>query len=386
MKIKYYMYAACLFLGMNLLTACSDDDAPVTEPTDPTEKPDEGNNGNTEDIDVSNMTLKEACKDKFLVGAAITYDDVKDNPTDFWANEQEVLKKHFNALTAEGAMKWNKIQNEKGVYTFDEADAMVDFAERNGMKMIGHCLIWHTALPDWVWKNKNGGDVDKQTLLNNMRDHINKVVGRYKGRILGWDVANEVFNDDGTYRNSPYYRILGEKYLIEAYKMVKEADPDCELYYNDFQLEFTPKRKAVLRLIGQLRERGIELDAVGLQAHMWMTTPSVENYDNLFQSFKAMGMKVMITEWDLSVTSKENDIYPNGLPKDIDAKWNQRMLDFFKVFLKYDEIITRVATWGVSDSHSWKNEGCTNYPLLFDRQQNAKPCVEEMMKAALADK
>lgn len=384
MKTNYsarIKWVICLCIGMGLC-GCGGDDTPVTDPTDPTEKPD---NGNTGDIDVSNMSLKEACKDKFLIGAAVQGRHVEDSPTESFAGEQELLKKHFNALVAEGAMKWRSIHPEKNTYTWEEADAIMDFAEKNNMKVTGHCLIWQTALPDWVWKNDKGGDVSKETLKQNMREHIFAVMGRYKGKIIGWDVVNEAFMSDGTYRETPFYRILGEEYIVWAYQCAKEADPDCELYYNDFELYYTPKRKAVLKLIGQLREHGIELDAVGLQAHMWMNTPSLEVYENLLQSLKSMGVKVMITEWDMSLVNKDNDIYPNGLPKDVDAKWNQRVADFFKLFLKYDDIITRVTTWGVSDSHSWKNDGCTDYPLLFDRQQKPKSAVDEMMKAALAD-
>lgn len=381
MKMKYFIGIACLCVGMNMLCACGDDDTLIA---DPTETPDDGNADN---IDVSNMTLKEACKDKFLFGAAMSDIHLEENPRDeYYLREQEVLQKHFNHLVAERCMKWEFIHPKKDEYNWDKADVLMQFAQRNNMQVTGHCLIWHTALPDWVWKSPDGSDVSKETLKQNMKEHITTVVGRYKGRILGWDVVNEAFNSDGTYRNTPYYRILGEEYIIWAYQCVKEADPDCELYYNDFELYYTPKRKAVLRMIGQLREHGIELDAVGLQAHMWMNNPSLEVYENLLQSLKSMGVKVMITEWDLSVTDKNNDIYPNGLPKDVDAKWNNRIVDFFKLFLRYDDIITRVTTWGISDNHSWKNDGCTNYPLLFDREQKAKPCVDEMMKAALADK
>lgn len=380
----------CLFLSLILCYACSDDN-PIGDGKQPIELPDEETDGGYLDdidlssIDVSNKTLREVCEGKFLFGAAVQYTQIENDPKDYNVGEQELLKKHFNALVAEGDMKWKSIHPEKDTYNWEKADAIVDFAEKNGMAVTGHCLIWHSALPDWVWKKENGGDLSPEKVKQNMKDHITAVVERYKGRIKGWDVVNEAFNADGSYRDTPFYRILGKGYILWAFQCIKEADPDCELYYNDFELYYTPKRQAVLKMIGELRDHGIELDAIGLQAHMWRTTPTLEIYENLIRTFRDIGMKVMITEWDMSFVDKNNDIYPNGLPKDVEAEWNQRVFDFFKLFLKYKDTITRVTTWGISDSHSWRNDGCTDYPLLFDRKQNPKGAVEMMMKVAIAD-
>lgn len=353
-------------------------------------QPDDGTVPQGPEIDLADMTLKEACKDRFLIGAAITEQHVMANPEGFWAKEQEVLKKHFSAIVAEGAMKWKAIHPEKDVYDWTTADAMVEFAEKNGMEITGHCLIWHTSLPDWVWQNPDGTDVSPEVLKQNMKDHITTVMQHFGDRILGWDVVNEAFeSESGNYReDSPFYRILGPEFIDWAYQCAVEAMKEggftCELYYNDFQLEISSKRQAVLQLVERLRGKGIELDAVGVQAHLFMGYPSVESYDNMFFEFMKAGIKVMITELDLKVSSKEND-YPEGLPEELDAQWNQRMTDFFKVFLKYDYMIPRVGTWGVSDSHSWLNDGCTDYPLLFDRDQQPKPCVGEIMRLALED-
>lgn len=395
MKIKYLtsiIWVACLLFSMTLCYACNDDDTPKDDSEQPTEENPDGKTegGYLDDvdlsgIDVSNKTLKEVCEGKFLFGAAVQYSHIIDNPEGSRLGEQALLKKHFNAVVAEGDMKWKVIHPEKEVYDWEKADALVDFAEKNNMAVTGHCLIWHTALPDWVWKKAGGGNVTPEELKQNMKTHITTVMQRYKGRIKGWDVVNEAFNSDGTYRDTPFYQILGKEYIIWAFQCAKEADPDCELYYNDFELYHTPKRQAVLRLIGELRDNGVELDAVGLQAHMWRTTPALDVYENLIRTFRDAGVKVMITEWDMSFVNKDNDLYPNGLPKDVEAEWDQRVFKFFKLFLKYKDAITRVTTWGISDSHSWRNDGCTDYPLLFDRQQEPKGAVELMMKAAIAD-
>ena len=325
MNMKNIVYEALsLVFCMCLSMACAKGD---------NGQPDDGTVPQGPEIDLSDMTLKEACKGRFLIGAAITEQHVMANPEGFWAKEQEVLKKHFSAIVAEGAMKWKAIHPEKDVYDWTTADAMVEFAEKNGMEITGHCLIWHTSLPDWVWQNPDGTDVSPEVLKQNMKDHITTVMQHFGDRILGWDVVNEAFeSESGNYReDSPFYRILGPEFIDWAYQCAVEAMKEggftCELYYNDFQLEISSKRQAVIQLVERLRGKGIELD----------------------------------------------------------AQWNQRMTDFFKVFLKYDYMIPRVGTWGVSDSHSWLNDGCTDYPLWFDRDQQPKPCVGEIMRLALED-
>lgn len=384
MKINKLIWVRLITFSFFLTTACyacSDDSD--TSLDIPTEEPGNG----MDDIDVSGVTLKEAIGDKFLFGAAVNPWQLDINSSkEENRREGEVVLKHFNALVAESVMKWRSIHPDKEKYTFEDADAIVKFAEENGMTVIGHTLVWHTALPDWVWKDvSTGKDLSAEQLKENMRSHINTVVSRYKGRIKGWDVVNEAFNDDGTYRESPFYRILGKEYIPLAYQYAHEADPDAELYYNDFELYHSTKCRAVLQLIGELKAKGLPITAIGMQGHMWMNNPTVEMYENTILAFKSAGVKVMVTEWDMSVANGQN-IYPNGLPKDVEAKWTQRMIDFFKLFLKYKDVVTRVSTWGVSDSHSWLNEKCTDYPLLFDRQQQPKPVVEMMIRAALADK
>jgi endo-1,4-beta-xylanase len=140
-------------------------------------------------------------------------------------------------------MKWEVIHPEPDTYDFDAADAFVDFAERNDMRVIGHTLVWHSQTPHWVFEDEDGEPLGRDALIERMRDHINTVAGRYAGRIHGWDVVNEALNEDGTLRESPWYRIIGEDYLQLAFEFAAEADPDAELYYNDYSLENAPKRE-----------------------------------------------------------------------------------------------------------------------------------------------
>lgn len=402
MKINKIIWNSMMLLALScssIFMACSDDTLENTpQGGDGEEQIDGSEEEELPDIDVSNMTLKEAIGDKFLIGAAVQAKHI--NPPaddDTFIRENEVFKKHFNALVCEGDMKWrnlianydmNKKDNDITQYDFSRADQYVKFAEENNMTVTGHCLVWHTTLPNEVWQNPNGSDKTKEEVDANMKYHINTVLSHFKGKIKGWDVVNEAFNSDGTFRSTPFYRIMGEDYIIKAFKYAHEADPDIELYYNDFELYYTPKRQAVLKLIGDLRKEGIEI-SVGLQAHMWMENPTVEIYENLIRSLRDAGVKVMITEWDISVVAGK-DLYPNGLPIDVNDTWTKRVLDFFRLFLKYKDTITRVTTWGVSDSHSWKNQDdngkpIKDYCLLFDREQNPKPVVEMMMKVAAAE-
>jgi endo-1,4-beta-xylanase len=230
-----------------------------------------------------------------------------------------------------------------------------------------------------------------------MRDHIHTVVGRYKGRIKGWDVINETFEDNGDLRYfSPFVRIIGEDFIPLAFQFAHEADPDAELYYNDYSMFLPGRRDAVVKMIRSLKEKGIRIDAVGMQAHYGMDYPEISEVEKSIQAFIAEGVNVMITEFDLSALpsaeSQSANIsdteeyqaslnpYVDGLPEDVSAAWNARMQDFFELFLKYQDNITRVTMWGLTDGESWKNgfpiRGRTDYPLLYDRNHQPKPVVE----------
>ena len=277
------------------------------------------------------------------------------------------------------------------------------FGEQNGLWITGHCLIWHEQLPRWFCVDENGGNVSAEVLKARMKSHISKLVGRYKGRVHGWDVVNEAILDNGSYRQSKFYQILGEEYLPLAFQYAQEADPAAELYYNDYNEWVPGKIEAVVRLIKTLKERGIRIDAIGMQAHVSMDSPTIEEYEEAILAYTKAGVKVMVTEFDLSILPyrradpdadvsanseymKEINPYTESVPAEVMQAWTNRMLDFFKLFLKYQDKVTRVTLWGVSDDVSWKNNfpvrGRTDYPLLFDRHHQAKPVVDEIIQLA----
>jgi endo-1,4-beta-xylanase len=289
-------------------------------------------------------------------------------------------------------------------YNFDPADRYVAFGEANGMAIIGHTLVWHNQTPPWVFRNDKGELVDRDTLLKRMREHIHAVVGRYKGRIKGWDVVNEAVYPDGTIRaTNHWYHIIGEDFIAKAFQFAHEADPQAELYYNDFALEDKPKRDGVIAIIRKLQAQKIPIHAVGSQMHARLDWPTVEAVEQHLEEMGRLGLKVMITELDIDVLPEARqyrgtnltqnpglnaalNIHPNGLPYAIRAGQAKRYQDFFRLYQKYADKIERVTFWGVTDADSWLNywpvSPRVNYPLLFDREGNPKLAFEAVMKTA----
>ena len=246
--------------------------------------------------------LKDVFKKDFLIGAAL-------NQNQFSERDQRglpIITRHFNSITPENVLKWESVHPQPDTYNFAGPDAYVAFGEKYKMFIIGHTLVWHNQTPRWVFQDDKGNTVDRNTLLNRLRDHIRTVVGRYKGRIKGWDVVNEALNEDGTMRQSPWLKIIGEDYLVKAFEFAHEADPRAQLYYNDYSLENEPKRKGAIELIKQLKSRGVSIDAVGLQGHDKMDWPTVEQQDQTIAEFASLGIKVNITELDIDVLPRAN--------------------------------------------------------------------------------
>jgi Beta-1,4-xylanase len=348
---------------------------------------------------VEEPTLKSALKDNFYIGTALNLDQIQGKDT----ASTNIVKKHFNSIVAENCMKSMYMQPEEGVFFFDEADQFVEFGEQNDMFIIGHCLIWHSQAPSWFFTDARGRDVSREVLIERMRNHITTIVSRYKGRIKGWDVVNESILEDGSWRESKFYTIIGEDFMQLAFQFAQAADPDAELYYNDYNEWHEGKRKAIVNMVKSFQEKGIRIDAIGMQGHFGMEYPSLEEYQATIDEYTAAGVKVMVTELDMSALPRprhnvganiadvdayrqEVDPYTEGLPESVMAEWTKRFGEFFTLFLNNQEHITRVTMWGVTDGDSWKNDfpmrGRTDYPLLFDRNYEAKPLVDEIIQMA----
>ena len=350
--------------------------------------------GNQKATVVEEPSLKDAVGDKFLIGVALNVNQSSGVDT----SSIKLVKQHFNSIVAENCMKCEVIHPEEDRYDFTLADQFVSFGEKNGMAVIGHCLIWHSQLAPWFCVDEKGNNVTPEVLKQRMKDHITTIVTRYKGRIKGWDVVNEAILEDGSYRKSKFYEILGEEFIPLAFQYAHEADPDAELYYNDYAMNMPGKREGVVKLVSSLKEKGIRIDAVGMQGHMGMDYPDINEFEQSIVAFAGTGVKVMVTEWDMSAlpTVKQSanisdtvayqkmlNPYPETLPDSVSKAWNNRMKQFFGLFEKHADVISRVTAWGVSDGDSWKNDfpvkGRHDYPLLFDRNYQPKPFVKEIM-------
>ena len=323
--------------------------------------------------------LRTAFDGAFLVGAAV-------NSAQFTGRDtlgSGIVTAQFNTITPENALKWASLHRLPGVYDFSLADQYVAFGERHNMFIVGHTLVWHQQTPQWVFQDSSGNPVSRDTLLARLRDHIHTVVGRYRGRIQGWDVVNEALNDDGTMRQTPWFTILGEDYVAQAFRFAHEADPDAELYYNDYSLENAPKRRGALDLVRRLKAEGIPIAAIGLQGHDHMDWPTPAQQDTTIAAFAALGVAVNISELDIDLLPSGQNPYPDSLPESVQRALAQRYADLFKVFLRHADVIKRVTFWGVSDGDSWLNNwptpGRTNYPLLFDRQHRPKPAFDAVI-------
>ena len=344
-------------------------------------------------------TMREAFKDKFLIGAAVNVRQVASNDPKI----RGVIKNQFSALVAENCMKPEEIHPKQNLWDFADADALVKLAKKNKQAITGHCLVWHSQVPYWFFKDDMAQPVTRDELIRRMKEHIQTVVGRYRGKIKGWDVVNEAILDNGDMRRTQFYNIIGPEYIRMAFQFAHEADPDAELYYNDYGMDNPMKRKTTVELIRDLKAHGCRIDGIGMQSHVSFST-NLSEYERSIEAFAAEGVKVMVTELDLSVLpwpqgnygaavetnfeyQKSMNPYTDGLPADKAKEQTDFFVKLFKIYLKHADVIDRVTFWGLTDGDSWKNgwpmAGRTDYPLAIDRNYDPKPFVEEIVKLAL---
>ena len=344
-------------------------------------------------------SLKDAYKNDFKIGVALNSAQIFETDT----VGDAIVKAQFNSISPENILKWELVHPQLDTYDFKAPDAYVAFGEKNQMFTIGHNLVWHSQVPKWVFEHPDGTFLTRKELLKRMQDHIKTVVGRYKGRIKGWDVVNEALNEDGTLRQSLWYKIIGPDYLVEAFKAAHKADPQAELYYNDYSLENEAKRNGAIALVKKLQAAGCHITGIGTQEHDNLQWPTTDQVDATITAFASLGVKVMVTELDIDVlpaavrngsaeisataaAQPELNPYADGLPQEVQQQLADRYANLFATFLKHKDVITRVTFWNVTDGDSWKNDwpirGRKNYPLLFDREGKSKPAFDAVIKVA----
>ena len=332
-------------------------------------------------------SLSDRYKDLFHLGAAINQDIIfgKD------VQSLNIVTSEFNSITPENSLKWMYLQASPNKFNFIAADKYVALGIKNNMNIVGHALVWHNQLADFM-KNTSSSEA----FTNHVKNHIHTVVSRYKGKIDAWDVVNEAFKEDGSLRPSVFKKQMGENYIEDVFKLAETADPDADLIYNDYNLYKPAKRAGVLKMVKKLQDNGIKINAIGVQAHWRLKSPSLNEIEQMILDISAAGVDLMFTELDITVLPNpwelvgaevtrnfskfegdpKMDPYPNGLPKEIEIQLAKRYKDIFKLFMKHQDKISRVTFWGVIDQYSWLNDwpikGRTNYPLLFNREYQPK--------------
>lgn len=333
-------------------------------------------------------SLARAFADCFAIGAAIPGAEL--NPA-----ERKLLATHFGTVTPENCMKPSRLHPREDYFAFEKADSLVKMARANNLTINGHTLVWHNQCPDWFFKNGDR-DATREQVLARLRSHISSVVGHFAGKVKSWDVVNEAISDGKGYlRESKWLLLAGEDFIAEAFMAARKADPQAELYYNDYGIEQNPKRDRALRLIRDLKKRKAPLQGIGIQGHWALDHIPFKEIEDSILAFHAEGLQVMITELDIDVVPrqttgadisaqehKSSDPYPQGLPPEVQKRLADQYAQLFELLIKHRDKISRVTFWGLHDGRSWLNKWPstrTNHALLWDRELNPKPALSAVL-------
>jgi endo-1,4-beta-xylanase len=331
--------------------------------------------------------LKDAYAGKFLIGAA---GDLRGYSEAELAN----IKANYNVITPENCMKPQPTHPSEGTYNWTTPDAMVKWCQDNNIKVWGHTLAWHGQTGNWFFQpGADGQAVTRELVMARLENHILTVVGRYKGRVMGWDVVNEAINDGGAggmenLRNSSWYRTIGPDFLTLAFKWAHEADPDAQLYYNDYNIEQGAvqgrgKHASSMLLLKRLIKEGAPINGVGIQGH-WSLNINLADIEKAIADYESLGLKVSISELDVTVSGSNSGAFPTGGGgANVSAEDFQRQAqvygNLFEIFNRHSQSISRVTFWGTNDRRSWRSR---QKPLIFDGQLQPKPAVQAILDVA----
>ena len=333
--------------------------------------------------------LKDAYAGKFLIGAA---GDLRG----YSEAELAHIKLHYNVITPENCMKPQLIHPSEDTYNWATADALVRWCQDNNIKVWGHTLVWHAQTGRWFFEpGADGQPAPRELVLERLKKHIFSVVGRYKGRLIGWDVVNEAIADVGNgqtenLRSSSWYRIVGPEVLTLAFKWAHEADPSAQLYYNDYGIEQGAvqgrgKHASSLLLLKRLLKEGAPIHGVGIQGH-WSLNVNLAEVEKAIENYAALGLKVSISELDLTVTGDNTGAFPfrgRAYAEPVSDEAFKRQAEvygkLFELFSRHANHIFRVTFWGTSDRRSWR---WWQQPLIFDRQLQPKLAFQAIVQAA----
>ncbi|MBW8881159.1 MAG: endo-1,4-beta-xylanase [Asticcacaulis sp.] len=299
-----------------------------------------------------------------------------------------ILTKHANSITAESVMKANPIGVSAGVYNYTQADALITYAQANGIDVRGHALVWHQTSPSWFFDGDQSDMTAYRALVRSrLETYITDVVTHFKGKVYCWDVVNEVTSDDGstTYRNSQWYQVFGPDYIEYAFRAARAADPAVKLFINEYSTEDAGKRGRLMTIVQDLLNKGVPVDGVGHQMHVNTGYPAVSDVEAALTAVEAKGLINHITELDVSLYSDPGSCYgtpPTGCQAEatgaaLTTALHAQALQYralFTVFAAHASV-QAVTMWGVSDNSTWLNGFPIvrkNYPLLFDAAGNPK--------------
>lgn len=325
--------------------------------------------------------LKDAYKDYFSVGVAVNMRNIST------PEQIAIIKKDFNSITAENDMKPQPTEPAYGQFNWENADKIANFCRSNGIKLRGHCLIWHNQIGQWMYQDEKGNLVSKEKLFENMKHHITAIMQRYKDVVYAWDVVNEAISDGGwqgrrpamgekpsPYRNSPLYQIAGDEFIKKAFIYAREADPDVLLFYNDYNAADPGKRDRIYNMVKSMKEEGVPIDGIGMQGHYNVYGPSIEDVDAALTKYSTIVKHIHITELDIRANEEmggQLNFSQGGgnINQVVRTLQEDQYTRLFKVFRKHKDVISNVTFWNLSDRDSWL--GSRNYPLPYD--ENYKP-------------
>lgn len=324
-------------------------------------------------------SLKDAYNGYFTIGVAVNQRNISD-PTQI-----ELIKKQFNSITAENDMKSGELHPSEGVWKWDRADKVANFCRQNGIKLRGHCLVWHSQFCDWMLNDKNGKPVKKEVFYARLRDHIHTVVNRYKDIVYAWDVVNEAMSDGGgrgfggkepnPYRQSQLYNFCGDEFIAKAFEYAHEADPNAILFYNDYNAATPAKRDRIYNMVKKMQDAGVPITGIGMQGHYNIYGPSEEDVDAALTKYSELVKHIHITELDIRCNQEMGGQlqFSRGersvMPGYISTLQEDQYARIFRVFRKHKDVIDNVTLWNLCDGDSWL--GVNNHPLPFD--ENLKP-------------
>ncbi|WP_174818612.1 endo-1,4-beta-xylanase [Paenibacillus kobensis] len=321
-------------------------------------------------IETSIPSLKTVFANDFPIGTAILNDEM-------FGPNGDLLTKHFASITPGNNLKWDATEPVENEFHFDGPDAVIQFAQDHNMKVRGHTLVWHSQAPDWIFRDANGNLVSKTVLYARLKNHIDTVVGRYKGKIYAWDVANEVIDESqpNGMRNSLWYQIAGEEYIEKAFEYAHAADPNAKLYINDYNTHIPQKAQFLYDLVKRLKAKGVPIDGVGHQTHINIEYPQLSQIEDSIVKFSDLGVLQDITELDMSIYNNNGTKY-DTLSTTLAQQQATRYKALFDIFVKHKDLLSNVIFWGQDDGHTWLRTYPTtrnDWPLLFNEQLQSKP-------------